>query len=231
MKLTAQEVYAKLINETKIIGGKGVISFTLKDIDINIESKDSVGNIIQDWIKAWLTKEGIDLRPVPNTQDFPDFWLDVPTGGLLELKSFDYDASPNFDIANFMTYRNSLLTHPYRLDSDYLIIGYKMAGSEIEIKDVWLKKVWEITGPMGNYGLNCQVKYGEIVNIRPRKWYLRSNRDRGPQFPLFTDLKSFLVGFDNTQRQWERTRRDPETSTWLTRVIRGYRVATGIDLS
>ncbi len=87
----------------------------------------------------------------------------------MEVKSFDYDASPNFDIANFMTYRNSLLSHPYRLDSNYLIIGYSMKGFNIEIKDVWLKKVWEITGPMANYGLNLQVKYGEIVNIRPIK--------------------------------------------------------------
>ena len=43
------------------------------------------------------------------------------------------------DIAAFLAYRRSLLEHPFRLDSDYLIIGYAMNGSDVIIKDVWIK--------------------------------------------------------------------------------------------
>ena len=229
IKLTAQQVYTKLVDDLGIIGEKGYITFNLKNIDIRIESKDTVGNLLQEWIKAWLIREDVHLGSIPNTQDFPDFQLDSdnPQTGLLEVKSFDFDNGANFDVAAFLAYRRSLLTHPYRLDSNYLIIGYSMIGHFIEIKNIWLKKVWEITGPSGDWPLKCQVKQGEIFNIRPAKWY-DNHRTR---FKPFSSALEFVTAFDETQRQWARTSRDADTSTWLTRVRRGYKDATGIDLT
>ena len=118
------------------------------------------------------------------------------------------------------------MAHPYRLDSNYLIIGYRMTGNSLEIADVWLKKVWEITGPSEDWALKCQVKQGEVVNIRPVKWY---NADR-TTFKPFNSALEFIKAFDATQRQWTRTERDALTSTWLKTVIKGYKTATGKDL-
>lgn len=111
MKLTAQELFDKLTKEYGIIGEKGIIKFTLKDLTITVETKDTIGNLIQEWLKAWLVKYNIDFLLKPNTQDFPDFMLDEDndTKGLLEVKSFDYDKSANFDVANFMAYRRSVV--------------------------------------------------------------------------------------------------------------------------
>ena len=52
MKLTGQELYSKLVNDYKIIGEKGVINFSLKNLTISIETKDTVGNLLQEWLKA-----------------------------------------------------------------------------------------------------------------------------------------------------------------------------------
>ncbi len=52
MKLTGQELYNKLVNDYRIIGEKGVINFSLKDLTIAIETKDTVGNLLQEWLKA-----------------------------------------------------------------------------------------------------------------------------------------------------------------------------------
>jgi hypothetical protein len=229
MKLTAQEIYDKLVNETKLIGEKGTIYFKLRGLDIKIESRDTVGNLLQEWLENWLVANDVEFGFATNSQDFPDFHLDLTNleKGLLEVKCFDYDKSANFDVAAFMAYRRSLLSHPYRLDSDYLIIGYSMVKHEIEIKNIWLKKVWEITGPSADWPLKCQVKQGELFNIRPIKWY---NNER-TEFKPFNSALSFVEAFDANQRQWTATARDKETSTWLGRVKKGYKDATGKDLT
>ena len=228
MKVTPSQLYEKLVYDYHLVGQKGKISFALKDITVEIETKDTVGNLIQEWLKAWMIANAIEFGNPPNSQDFPDFLLnpDNPKTGLLEVKTFDYAKSANFDVANFMAYRRSVLAHPYRLDSDYLIIGYRMKGNSLEIADVWLKKVWEITGPSEDWPLKCQVKQGEVVNIRPVKWY---NAER-TTFKPFNSALEFLNAFDGTQRQWTRTERDAITSTWLRNVTKGYKATTGTDL-
>lgn len=229
MKKTAEELYHTLVNEYKIVGKQGGIKFKLHDLEIDIEARDSVGNLIQEWLGNWMTKYKIDFTRAGHTQDFPDFFLDKErhTTGLLELKSFDYDRGANFDVANFMAYRRSLVENSYRLDSKYLIIGYKMNGQILEIANVWLKSVWEITGPSTDWPLKCQVKQGEIFNIRPVKWY----DNGGTTFKPFNSALAFVNAFDETARQWPATARDKVTGTWLTKVKQNYKKATGRDLS
>ena len=62
MKLTGTELYNKLVNEYKIIGEKGIINFSLKDLTISVETKDTIGNLLQEWLKAWLKKEEIEFE-------------------------------------------------------------------------------------------------------------------------------------------------------------------------
>jgi len=229
MKLTAQELYEKLTIEYGIIGETGTIKFTLKDLTITIKAKDTIGNLIQEWFTAWLLKNDIDHKLKQNTQDFPDLNLDLQdsTKGLVEIKSFDYTKSANFDVANFMAYRRSIVEYPYRLNSDYLIFGYRMIDGTLEIADVWLKKVWEITGPSGDWDLKCQVKQGDLVNIRPIKWY----NNKKTKFKPFISALEFLKAFQENQYKYGKTRHDKDTALFLDKVRKGYKAATGEDLT
>ena len=77
MKLTAEQVYDKLVNDDKILTQKGRITFTLGDIDIIVKQRDVVGNIMQEWIEGWLKKNNIDYDLNDNTQMPPDFYLET----------------------------------------------------------------------------------------------------------------------------------------------------------
>lgn len=229
MKFTAKQLYNKLTDEYGIIGEKGKIEFTLKDLTITVKAKDTIGNLIQEWFTTWLKANDIEHKLKLNTQDFPDLLLDLDdsTKGLVEIKSFDYTKSANFDVANFMAYRRSIVEYPYRLDSDYLIFGYKMEEGILEIADVWLKKVWEITGPSGDWDLKCQVKQGDLVNIRPIKWY----NNAGTTYKPFNSALEFLTAFQENQYKYGKTRHDKETALFLDKVKKGYKTATGSELT
>jgi hypothetical protein len=144
---------------------------------------------------------------------------------LLEVKAFDYDAGPNFDIANFDAYTRSLRVNAYRLDADYLIFGYTMDSEGIvEIKDLWLKKIWDISGPCGNWGVRVQVKQGVIVNIRPVKWY---NFQRCKYKP-FGERSKFVSGLSYTLLKY--TKRMEDSGNWLKVVSGNYKEHTGKDV-
>jgi type II restriction enzyme len=225
MKLTGEKLYSKLVIDYKIIGEKGVINFSLKDLTISIETKDTVGNLLQEWLKAWMMKEKIEFEENTNSQIFPDFYLDTHNQkqGLLEVKSFDWDRGPGFDLANFDSYCNSLLVNAYRLDSDYLIFAYQMERSVITIKDVWLKKIWELACPSGTYPIKVQEKKNVIYNLRPSTWY--SERTK---FKPFASKEEFLSAINETRYQYPQTRHT--NGHWLSNVIKNYQEHTGILL-
>lgn len=157
-----------LLKAKGIAGADGKIIFELLGIKVQVSEKNAVGSLIQEWLGQWMTLNGIYNRVNTNTQISPDFYLSKDDDvDLLEVKSFDYAKSPNFDVAQFDAYVRSLRTHAYRLDADYLIFGYSLSKGVIRINDVWLKKVWEITCSSGDYMLRTQVKQGKIHNIRP----------------------------------------------------------------
>ncbi len=225
MKVTVQQLYSKLVNDYKIIGEKGAINFSLKDLTIAIETKDTVGNLLQEWIKAWMSKEQIEFEENTNSQTFPDFHLNIENKkiGLLEVKSFDWDRGPGFDLANFDSYCNSLLVDSYRIDSDYLILSYQMVDSVITIKNVWLKKIWELACPSGTYPLKVQEKKSVIYNIRPGVWY----SDRATYKP-FSTKEEFLAALNETRYQYPQTRHS--NAHWLQKVLKNYKEHTGIEL-
>ncbi len=226
MILTAQELYDKLTKDYKIIGEKGVINFTLKDLTISIETKDTVGNLLQEWIKAWMFKMNIEFEENANTQRFPDFYLDINNkkSGLLEVKSFDWDRGPGFDLANFDSYCTSLLTDSYRIDSDYLLIAYQMTGSSLSIKNVWIKKIWELSCSSSTYPIKVQEKKGVIYNLRPGAWYSERNT-----FKPFATKEEFLSALNETRYQYPQTRHS--NGHWLQNVLKNYMEHTGVKLS
>ncbi len=227
MRLTSQELFERLINDDKILEITGQIKFHLGDIDIIVKQKDVVGNIIQEWLQGWLDKRGIKYATSQNTQMPPDFYLnpDDKTNGLLEVKAFNRNASPGFDIADFRMYEEEIINKPYMLDVDYLIFGYDMSDEGIvTIKNLWIKKVWEITRCMAKWALNLQVKQGVVHKIRPGVWY---SKQRG-NYPMFTCLEDFIAAIEETVYQNPKTHND--AANWKNEFLASYKRHYGREL-
>lgn len=226
MKLTAQEVYDKLINDDEILKQTGQIRFFLGNVDIIVKQRDVVGNIIQEWLQGWLDKNGIEYALNDNTQMPPDFFLDPgnETDGLLEVKAFNRNASPGFDIADFRMYEEEIQKKPYMLHVDYLIFGYDMSDDGVvTIKDLWLKKVWEITRAMNDWPINLQIKKNVVQKIRPGVWYTDKGRS------MFHSMEDFISAIDQTVWQNPATRKD--SGVWMQRFLKYYEDFYGKKLS
>lgn len=218
MILTAQQVYDKLVNEDKILELQGQIRF-FGDVDIIVKQKDVVGNIIQEWLQGWLDKRSIEYAPSENTQMPPDFFLNPhnKTQNLLEVKAFNRSASPGFDIADFRMYEEEIIDKPYMLDVDYLIFGYDMSDDGIvTVKDLWLKKVWQITRRMDRWPLNLQIKQSVVHKIRPGVWYSAKQGN----MPMFRSLEHFISAVEQTVYQNPRTREI--SGIWLSNFLSAY---------
>jgi len=225
MIISAQSLFDRITKDYQIIGKKGNIKFTLSDITVSIKTKDSVGNLLQEWFKAWLQKSDIDFEENSNTQKFPDFYLNPKNKktDLLEIKTFDADNGPGFDLANFDSYCKSIESEAFRLDSDYLVFAYQMDKSSISIKNVWLKKIWELSCPSGTFPVKVQEKKNIIYNLRPGTWY--SERAK---FKPFNNCFDFLTALDETRHKYPPTRSG--NAHWLDNVLKNYEAQTGRTL-
>jgi NgoBV restriction endonuclease len=185
--MSAQKLFDALV-QSGLVGAQGHTLFELNGIRTPITDSSVVGNIIQEWLKAFMQAKGIDFRTPDNSQEFPDFFMqsDSQMLGLLEVKCFQ--KSPNFDVANFLAYCRSLSEFPYRLDADYLIVEYAPNQQGIIIKNIWLKKVWEICSASERAPLKIQWKQNVAFNIRPATWYAKK-----PTYPVFSDRKAFVL--------------------------------------
>ena len=95
---------------------------------------------MQEWLEGWLARNEIDFKTNPNSQMPPDFFLnpDDLTCDLLEVKAFNYDAQPGFDIADFNMYQSEIVERPYMLHGKYLIFGYQMTeDGYVIIRNLW----------------------------------------------------------------------------------------------
>ncbi len=228
MKLSAQQIFDKLVNEDKILEITGQIKFFFGDVNIIVKQKDVVGNIIQEWLQGWFDKRNIQYAPSENTQMPPDFFLnpDDKTRDLLEVKAFNRSASPGFDIADFRMYEEEIVDKPYMLDVDYLIFGYDMNNDGlVTIRDLWLKKVWQITRSMEDWPINLQIKQNVIHKIRPGVWY-STQRVR---FPMFMCLEDFISAIEQTV--WQNPRTRDTSGTWKNRFLESYQKHYGIRLN
>ena len=60
MRVSAQEIYNRLLKDEKILEIEGQIKFYLGDVDIVVKQKDVVGNIMQEWLQGWMDARGIE---------------------------------------------------------------------------------------------------------------------------------------------------------------------------
>lgn len=211
---TATEIYNSLIQD-QITNNKGEITFDFLNISIKINEKSAVGDLFQEWFAEWMRQRKIKFRIKQNTQEFPDFLLDEnsDTTGLLEIKAFY--SSPNFDVANFEAYCDSLTKQAYRLNADYLIFKYDLSNYKFQIKELWLKKIWEITGKSEKYPIRCQPKRGFIYNIRPVTWYSKQSK-----YKPFQSRLDFVIALYDTLMQSDRKQND--SYDWLEKVKNNY---------
>ncbi len=201
MFCTAEQIYEMLI-DNRITESVGNIEFNFLNVSVNIQEKSAIGDLFQEWFAKWLVTSGIEYRTPSNTQEFPDFLLDSTsnTKNLLEVKTFDYSRSANFDLANFEAYCHSIKTKAYRLDADYLIFAYLLIDGQFKVEKIWLKKIWQITGNSDKYSIKCQVKKEIIYNIRPISWY-----SQRAKFKSFNNRLEFVEALHQTLMQYSKT--------------------------
>ncbi len=245
VRLNAQQVENKLRYEEKIFELKGLIKFHLGTAEpIIVKQCDVVGNIMQEWLQSWFDKHDVAYLPSDNTQMPPDFYLnpDDKTKDLLEVKAFNINSSPAFDIASFSVFQREIIENPEMLDVNYLIFGYEMKKEtgDIEIKKMWLKKIWDITRPMiqtpdenekklglkegKRWPITLQIKKGRVEKLRPGSWYSNS-RD----YKIFGNIEPFLSAIEEAVYQNSETK--PEYNGWKQRLIKKYRQMYGITLN
>ncbi len=225
MKLTAADIYRMLLEEDQILTLKGQIRFYLGDVDIIVHQKDVVGNIIQEWLQGWLDHHGIEYAPTGNTQMPPDFYLDREdrTKNLLEVKAFNRQKSPGFDVGDFRMYEEEIIEKPYMLHVDYLVFGYHMSDDGIvTIRDLWLKKVWQITCASADWPLKLQVKEKVVHKIRPGVWYGNA------RFPTFETMEDFVAAIEETVYQNPKTHE--QGSLWRKRFREAYNRCYSTDI-
>ena len=224
IKVTASEIYDLLLHEFKIKEQIGSVEITLGGISAKYNGKDAIGDLLQEWLGEWLKQKNFYFRQPSNTQEFPDFLLtENANSGFLELKTFNAEASPAFDIANFDSYCTSLLTIPERIEADYLIMSYKMIEGELSIDNVWLKKVWEMTSPANDKPIKVQLKRNQIHNIRPCIWY--SNKLKVKPFENKNEFLNALAATHHLFPQCEKYKYN-----WLEIVSKKYFENTEIKL-
>lgn len=212
------------LKKSGVVGAKGIIKLDLLGTEVKISGKSSVGNLLEEWLGQWMKKNRVYCRVGHNSQEFPDFYLSGKNDGdLLEVKTFDYTKSPNFDIANFDAYTRSLKTKAYRLDADYLIMGYTLLNGAIEINQIWLKKVWELSCPSGQYAIRTQNKQKKIINVRP---YNFKSNSKG--FQPFKTRLDFALAIQKTLEKYLRS--SLKANEWFAEVVQNYKKATGGSL-
>ena len=222
--LTATELKAAL-ERSGLLTSIGNIKITLNGTIVQIKATDTIGNSLQEWLTKWMLENNIYHRVPVNTQKFPDLFLsEDDQTNLLEVKSYVARRTPAFDIANFNSYWRSLADHPYRLDADYLVFAYQLTNGELSVRQIFLKKVWEITGRATDFDLKCQRKQGTIYNIRPIS-FNSATRALHP----FTSKEEFIAALYKTLLSVNQR---PATSRqWLTSVLTGYERFSGQNLT
>lgn len=222
--VTACEII-EMLNADKIYNAIGKITMSLNNTDVVIKQNDIIGNALQEWLGQYLKEKGIYFRPAVG-QNFPDFFLSEDDRvNLCEMKTYYATRNAAFDVANFYSYVDSLAEKPYRLDSDYMIFAYHSDDDgNITIRDMWCKKVWEITGPAKDYALKCQRKKGQIVNIRPANW-----KSEKIDLKPFNSKESLLAALYSTHLS--TTNQVRISKMWLEKVLSGYYEFSGEDLS
>ena len=180
------------------------------------QSNDIVGNCLQEWLPAWFKDNGLNLTPNPHTQEFPDFIAHFEEGDVaMDIKCWNYEKRPAFDIANFNSFYKVIYNNPSKLFAKYLTIGYTPNAHGFIIEYVDVKNLWDILGPSKKYPIGLQVKSGRPYAIRPINF-----KDENAE--SFGELRSLIHAVKETRELFRSEDiNDFTPDEWLTKVL-GY---------
>jgi len=195
MLKSLEELHEKAIKEIK--GEKGVITINIAGIPKISHSNDVIGNCVQEWIPQWLEDNGIKLEKNENSQKFPDFTTNINGQKYdMEVKCWNYQNSPAFDIANFDGFYREIFTDPSKLYAKYLIFGYTPNKHGFQIDDIFLKNIWEITAKARTRPIGLQVKQKRPYAIRPFPFHKKPEQ-------AFKDVYEFVDAIYETRKLFE----------------------------
>jgi hypothetical protein len=207
-----EELYEKALAEIK--GQPGVITINIGGIPKTSHSNDIIGNCVQEWIPQWLEDNGIKLEKGEHSQQFPDFTAIIDGERHdMEVKCWNYQNAPAFDIANFDGFYREIFADPSKLYAKYLIFGYTPTKHGFQIDNIYLKNIWEITSRTDKYPVNLQNKQGRPYAIRPFPFHKSPNKS-------FSDIHQFVQAIHETRKMFPQPEGiDPET--WFEAVTNG----------
>ena len=216
MKLNSlEDLY--FLAKKKLINEKGNITISIAGIPKISKSNDIIGNCVQEWIPQWLEDNGLDLVANPGTQAFPDFTATIDNQEYdMEVKCWNYNNPPAFDIANFDGFYREIYENPRKLNAKYLIFGYKPTKHGFEIADIYLKNIWDITYPpaRSKYPIGLQVKQGRPYAIRPSAFH------KNPE-NRFTSIREFVEAIRDTREMFPLDGM-VEPDEWFEKVSSGF---------
>lgn len=167
---TIEELFR--ITQDRLEGQHGTITINFANRSHVYSGNDVIGNCLQEWLPNWFEHLGVDIRSGDNTQSFPDFVANFENISYdVEVKAWNYNNSPAFDIANFSSFLATTYDSPGKLDASYFILGYRPMDDGFSqgfvVEKVYLKHIWEITSPSTKYPIGLQVKRGQPYAMRP----------------------------------------------------------------
>ncbi|MDO4831440.1 MAG: NgoBV family restriction endonuclease [Clostridia bacterium] len=177
---------------------------------------DVIGNCLQEWLPDWFSFLGVNIQPGQGTQVFPDFVAIFGDSHYdMEVKAWNINNAPAFDIANFMSFVDSTFNSPGKINARYFILGYKPENDGFAqgftVKKVFLKYIWEITAPSKKYPIGLQVKRNSPYALRPYNFNKRPD-------DCFPDKESFLVAIREAFRMFPNSSLDFTPDEWFERV-------------
>ncbi|MBT1035456.1 NgoBV family restriction endonuclease [Canibacter sp. lx-45] len=114
-----------LLTQNKLVGEHRAVSITFANRSHIYSGNDVIGNCLQEWLPDWFTFLGINIRAGGHTQKFPDFVADFDgVSHDIEVKAWNINNAPSFDLANFYSFLESTFSEPGKLNAHYFILGY-----------------------------------------------------------------------------------------------------------
>jgi len=220
-KLTAKQIYDKFIYETNIVFGDGVIEASLRDIEITEWGEQTVTAILREWLRHWFDKNNIAYGANDDVAIPIDYYLcdEDNANKSVCVKTFQIYEKSVFAITDFRTFAEELLCNPSLLNTDYLMFEYYISRrmeekGQLFIKDLLMKKIWQITRPMDGWPLSLQIANGKIRQIKSCGWNIK----RAPK--TFKSQEHFLSALEET------IYRNPQTAniaaTWRKDFLAAY---------
>lgn len=192
-------------------GKQGNITINFANHPIVYSGNDIIGNSLQEWLPGWFKFLEVDIKPGEKSQEFPDFIAYFNDKKYdVEVKAWNYNNNPAFDIANFHSFIEQTYNSPGKLNAYFIILGYKPANDGFikgfTVEKVFLKRIWEITNKSQKYPIGLQVKRNTPYAIRPCAFHKKSGFSNKIEFieaiyKAFKQFPSDAIKF--TPEQWE----------------------------